>query len=104
MECKEPGYYPAARREANQKGTPSHSITSGVAKSAEDEVKKAVDVVKVLKAKYNVPIGVSVYPTETSSEELHAAGATETSTMWRHGPEIFAGSVQGYRLIISEIP
>lgn len=64
--------------EANQKGNlRAISITSGVAKSAEDEVKKAVELVKALKAKYSVPIGVSVYPTDTSSEELHAAGAKE---------------------------
>jgi biotin synthase-related radical SAM superfamily protein len=64
--------------EANQKGNlRAISITSGVAKSAEDEVKKAVEVVKALKAKYNMPIGVSVYPTQRSSEDLHDAGATE---------------------------
>jgi biotin synthase-related radical SAM superfamily protein len=53
------------------------SLTSGVAKSAEDEIKRAVEVVRALRARYDMPIGVSVYPTETSSEELKAAGATE---------------------------
>ncbi len=55
------------------------SLTSGVAKSAEDEIKRAVEVVRALRTRYgyDMPIGVSVYPTETSSEELKAAGATE---------------------------
>jgi biotin synthase-related radical SAM superfamily protein len=53
------------------------SLTSGVESSAEEEVKMAVSVVSALRARYDVPIGVSVYPTETSSEELKHAGATE---------------------------
>ncbi|MDM7934934.1 MAG: radical SAM protein, partial [Methanothrix sp.] len=53
------------------------SLTSGVAKSPEAEVRKAVQVVKALRARYDLPIGVSVYPTETSSQELYEAGATE---------------------------
>lgn len=53
------------------------SLTSGVEISAEEEVKRAVSVVSALRARYDVPIGVSVYPTETSSEELKHAGATE---------------------------
>jgi hypothetical protein len=36
-----------------------------------------VSIVKVLRARYDLPIGVSVYPTDTSSEELKQAGATE---------------------------
>ena len=53
------------------------SLTSGVEKSPEDEVRKAVSIVKALRARYDLPIGVSVYPTDTSSEELKQAGATE---------------------------
>lgn len=53
------------------------SLTSGVEKSPEDEVRKAVSIVKALRARYELPIGVSVYPTDTSSEELKQAGATE---------------------------
>lgn len=53
------------------------SLTSGVESSADEEVKRAVSVVSALRARYDVPIGVSVYPTETSSEELKHAGATE---------------------------
>jgi biotin synthase-related radical SAM superfamily protein len=53
------------------------SLTSGVESSAEEEVKRAVSVVSSLRVRYDVPIGVSVYPTETSSEALKHAGATE---------------------------
>lgn len=75
------------------------SITSGVAKSAEDEVEKTVEVVKALRARYNLPIGVSVYPTETSSEELHKAGATEIKyNVETMDPEIFAKFCPGLSL------
>ena len=86
--------------EANQKANlRAISITSGVARSAEDEVEKAVEVVKALKAKYNVPIGVSVYPTETSSEEFHAAGATEIKyNVETMDPLIFARFCPGLSL------
>jgi len=52
------------------------AITSGVAKSPEDEIERVVEVVKALK-KYNVPIGVAVYPTINSTELLNEAGAVE---------------------------
>lgn len=86
--------------EANQRGNlRAISITSGVAKSTEDEVKKAVEVVKALKTKYSVPIGVSVYPTDTSSEELHAAGAAEIKyNVETMDPEIFARFCPGLSL------
>jgi len=58
-------------------GMEAISLTSGVEISPDDEVKKVVNVVKELKKHYSVPIGVSVYPTETSSEELFRAGAVE---------------------------
>lgn len=64
--------------EADQTGNLNAiSLTSGVSKSPDDEVKRAVEVMKALRARYDVPIGVSVYPTTTSSEDLLAAGATE---------------------------
>jgi biotin synthase-related radical SAM superfamily protein len=53
------------------------SLTSGVAESPEKEVEYMVRIVRELANRYVVPIGVSVYPTETSSEELKAAGACE---------------------------
>ena len=52
------------------------SITSGVAGSAEEEVERAVEAVKAL-GKYNLPIGVSVYPTADSNRKLKEAGAVE---------------------------
>jgi biotin synthase-related radical SAM superfamily protein len=53
------------------------SITSGVEISAEDEVERAEKLIRRLRAKYKVPIGVSVYPTEDSTSRLKFAGATE---------------------------
>jgi len=78
--------------DAKQTGTlRAISLTSGVAESPEDEVSKAVEVVKALRERYDLPIGVSVYPTETSSEELFAAGATEIKyNVETMDPEIFA--------------
>lgn len=52
------------------------SITSGVAGSAEEEVERAVEAVKAL-GKYNLPIGVSVYPTADSNRKLKEAGVVE---------------------------
>ena len=64
--------------EANSHGNMEGiSITSGVEESPEKEVEKAVAVVKELKKRYDVPIGVSVYPTKDSSRLLKDAGATE---------------------------
>ncbi|MBA1343399.1 MAG: hypothetical protein C5S52_07365 [ANME-2 cluster archaeon] len=52
------------------------SITSGIERSPGEEVTRAVDLVKSL-TKYNLPIGVSVYPTGDSSIRLKEAGAVE---------------------------
>jgi biotin synthase-related radical SAM superfamily protein len=53
------------------------ALTSGVERSPEDEARVAVQEVKALRERYDLPIGVSVYPSKTSSEDLYAAGATE---------------------------
>jgi biotin synthase-related radical SAM superfamily protein len=53
------------------------SLTSGVAESPEKEVKYMVKVVQALSERFELPIGISVYPTATSSEDLRAAGASE---------------------------
>ena len=53
------------------------SLTSGVAESPEREVRHAVQVVRELRRRFDLPIGVSVYPTGDSSAELFAAGAYE---------------------------
>jgi len=52
------------------------ALTSGIAKSPEEEIDRVVEVVKALK-KYNVPIGVSVHPTKDSSQRLKEAGVVE---------------------------
>ena len=52
------------------------SITSGIENSPEEEVARAVSIVKSL-VRYNVPIGVSVYPTADSSLLLKEAGFLE---------------------------
>ncbi|MEA3282672.1 MAG: radical SAM protein [Euryarchaeota archaeon] len=52
------------------------SITSGIERSPGEEVTRAVDLVKTL-TKYNLPIGVSVYPTRDSSIRLKEVGAVE---------------------------
>lgn len=75
------------------------SLTSGVERSPEDEVRKAVSIVKALRARYDLPIGVSVYPTDTSSEELKQAGATEIKyNVETMDPEIFAKNCSGLSL------
>ena len=52
------------------------ALTSGIAKSPEDEIERFVQVVKALK-KYDLPIGVSAYPTKDSSRRLKEAGVDE---------------------------
>ena len=48
------------------------SLTSGVAVSPEKEVERMASIVKQLARKYDLPIGVSLYPTKDSSEELYS--------------------------------
>lgn len=75
------------------------SLTSGVAVSPEDEIKTAVEIVKALRVRYDLPIGVSVYPTKTSSEELYAARANEIKyNVETMDPEIFARYCPGLSL------
>lgn len=75
------------------------SLTSGVERSPEEEVKKAVEIVKALRGLYDVPIGVSVYPTNDSSEELKAAGATEIKyNVETMDPDIFSRICPGLLL------
>lgn len=52
------------------------SLTSGVETSIEGEVERVLKLLPALK-KYNVPIGVSVYPTEGCSRKFYEAGAFE---------------------------
>ena len=53
------------------------SLTSGVADTPEQELRRVTGAVRALRARFDLPIGVSIYPTKTSSEELLAAGADE---------------------------
>ncbi len=53
------------------------SITSGVEISAEHEVDRAEELIRRLREIYDLPIGVSVYPTEDSTRRLKNAGADE---------------------------
>lgn len=66
------------------------SLTSGIAVSPEKEVRRMVDIVKQLKREYDLPVGVSVYPTKNSSERLYAAGACEVKyNVETMDPELF---------------
>lgn len=66
------------------------SLTSGVAVSPEKEVQRMVGIVKELDREYDLPIGVSVYPTEHSSEKLYSAGACEIKyNVETMDPELF---------------
>ena len=53
------------------------SLTGGIEESPEKELIRMEGLVKELLSHYDVPIGVSVYPTKDSSDVLHAAGAVE---------------------------
>ncbi|MDK2891320.1 MAG: hypothetical protein PWR21_1952, partial [Methanoculleus sp.] len=53
------------------------SLTSGVGESPEQEVERMAAVVRALRARFDLPIGVSVYPTAGSTGILRAAGADE---------------------------
>jgi biotin synthase-related radical SAM superfamily protein len=52
------------------------SLTSGVEISIEDEVERVLKLLPALR-KYNVPIGVSVYPTEGCSRKFYEEGVAE---------------------------
>ena len=66
------------------------SLTSGVAVSPEKEIKRAADIIKQFTREYDLPIGVSVYPTRDSSEELYSAGACEVKyNVETMDPELF---------------
>jgi biotin synthase-related radical SAM superfamily protein len=52
------------------------SLTSGVEVSVEGEVERVLKLLPALR-KYNVPIGVSVYPTEGCSRNFYESGVSE---------------------------
>ena len=53
------------------------SLTSGVEKSAQHEAERMATIIHTLKEKYDLPIGVSIYPTANSTKLLKDAGADE---------------------------
>ncbi|HWQ67145.1 MAG TPA: radical SAM protein [Methanospirillum sp.] len=53
------------------------SLTGGVEKSPDLELDRMTRLVEEVVREYDVPVGVSVYPTDKSSDELYAAGADE---------------------------
>lgn len=53
------------------------SLTGGIEENPEKELARMEGLVKELIRVYDVPIGVSVYPTPDSSDVLYAAGADE---------------------------
>jgi biotin synthase-related radical SAM superfamily protein len=66
------------------------SLTSGVAVSPKKEVQRAACIIKQLTREYDLPIGVSIYPTTGSSEELYSAGACEVKyNVETMDPELF---------------
>jgi biotin synthase-related radical SAM superfamily protein len=53
------------------------SLTGGVTETPEKELDRMTSLVENLAREYDVPVGVSVYPTSGSSDQLYAAGAHE---------------------------
>jgi biotin synthase-related radical SAM superfamily protein len=77
------------------------SITSGVLTSIEEEESYVLKVVKRLLS-YNLPIGVSIYPTTTTPDRLKELGVTEVKfNLEAATPEIFSRMCPGldYRLL-----
>ena len=99
-EVKDTGTIVAMVEEAAESGElEAISLTSGVADTPEGEVERAVEAVKALRIRFDLPIGVSIYPTRTSSEELHAAGADEIKyNVETMDPDIFARVCPGLSL------
>jgi biotin synthase-related radical SAM superfamily protein len=75
------------------------SLTSGVAGTPEQEVERMAAVVRELRARFDLPIGVSVYPTADSTAILRAAGADEIKyNVETMDPAIFARVCPGLSL------
>jgi biotin synthase-related radical SAM superfamily protein len=71
----------------------SISLTSGIWKTPEEEVERVAGLVKLIRKEVSargIPVGVSVYPTERSSEIIKEAGASEIKyNIETVDPEIF---------------
>ena len=71
------------------------SITSGVQESIEEEEVYVLEVVKHL-AFFNIPIGVSIYPAETTPDRLKELGVSEVKfNLEAATPELFAKMCPG---------
>lgn len=71
------------------------SLTSGVVGSTEEEENRALAVLKEL-SKFDLPIGVSIYPTRGTARLLLEAGATEVKfNLETATPELFAEMCPG---------
>ena len=71
------------------------SITSGVLETIEEEESYVLEVVKRLRT-YNLPIGVSIYPTDQTPERLKALGVAEVKfNIEAATPTIFAKQCPG---------
>lgn len=80
-------------------GLKAISLTSGVAISPEEEVERIVEVVHALHSSFDLPIGVSVYPTKDSSRLLYDAGAVEIKyNVETMDPAIFASVCPDFSL------
>lgn len=66
------------------------AITSGVCGSVEEEEAYVCEVIKHLKT-FDLPLGVSIYPTKKTPEKLHALGVAEVKfNIEAATPELFA--------------
>jgi biotin synthase-related radical SAM superfamily protein len=71
------------------------SITSGVQTSIEEEETYVLEVVKQL-ARFNLPIGVSIYPTDKTPDRLKELGVAEVKfNLEAATPELFATMCPG---------
>lgn len=71
------------------------SITSGVLKSIEEEEAYVIEVVKRLRS-LDLPIGVSIYPTDKTSDRLKELGVVEVKfNLEAATPELFADVCPG---------
>ena len=71
------------------------SITSGVLESIKEEESYVLEVVRRL-AFYNLPIGVSIYPTDQTPDRLHALGVAEVKfNLEAATPELFGKMCPG---------
>lgn len=86
------------------------SLTSGVLSSISEEEDYTIGIVKLL-SQFDLPIGVSIYPTRDGPSRLHDAGAVEvkfnletaTDALFREMcPDLDRGEI--FRILVSSVP